>query len=737
MGALGDMELTITADLPISKLDQLNAKLNQTKEAQQELKQSFSDSTAALQRNELELSAATTKLAALNTNTLAGAKAADGLRSKINFLTTEQTELNTELIITKSKLDNVTSSYKEQASAVSTAQRNQDSLGNAIGRFTNLNSVAAREVNNLGRRILNIGGAFAFGELTGGLSEAIPFIEGFFEKFIEGDEKIKLVSIDTKKLSDNFNSINESSAKEQASVLTLVSALQSKSLSRQQEIGAIKELQQISPQYFSNLSTESDLIKNLTTDYDKYKNSILATIQNKLDISVLESIQGKINDLDLKHNDNLKFVATTQERINDLYAKGDAIGAHQLETQLNGLKSESDKTFLLNQQDEILKRIQARGNEGVIKPTDFKTSGETISQILSKLEAQIKELNAEGLSLHVDEAEKEISEIQGAIDKLTKEKGLNPGNPIIIHLVSEIQDLNNEEIQKKLNKSFQKEKNEFFELDVKARVKFADVLPPSGGIEIPSYARGEKNANPEDTGTSVFQDTQQTQKAKGNFDQYSAGYLGLISLQKELTSEYVKFKNTDTFEMLIKKQQDYLKSTQKLADDITNSINNTIENIAKGIGDSIGNALSGNGGNFFSAIFKTLGAGIKQLGDYAIQYGVLKELLKITLSNPFSSAAAIGIGIGLEVLGTIIENSANSIPGFANGVQNFSGGVAIVGERGPELVQLPRGSNVIPNHQLQSVSGSASGGFVASTVLKGNDLLVVIDRANAQRGRNG
>lgn len=39
-------------------------------------------------------------------------------------------------------------------------------------------------------------------------------------------------------------------------------------------------------------------------------------------------------------------------------------------------------------------------------------------------------------------------------------------------------------------------------------------------------------------------------------------------------------------------------------------------------------------------------------------------------------------------------------PGFAGGVENFSGGMAMVGERGPELVRLPGGSDVIPNHAL-------------------------------------
>jgi hypothetical protein len=52
--------------------------------------------------------------------------------------------------------------------------------------------------------------------------------------------------------------------------------------------------------------------------------------------------------------------------------------------------------------------------------------------------------------------------------------------------------------------------------------------------------------------------------------------------------------------------------------------------------------------------------------------------------------------------------AGGSIPGFANGVSNFSGGPAIVGERGPELVNLPRGSSVTPNSALGGVSVSVS-----------------------------
>lgn len=39
--------------------------------------------------------------------------------------------------------------------------------------------------------------------------------------------------------------------------------------------------------------------------------------------------------------------------------------------------------------------------------------------------------------------------------------------------------------------------------------------------------------------------------------------------------------------------------------------------------------------------------------------------------------------------------------GFADGTAFSPGGVALVGERGPELVNLPRGSQVVPNHRMQ------------------------------------
>lgn len=64
-----------------------------------------------------------------------------------------------------------------------------------------------------------------------------------------------------------------------------------------------------------------------------------------------------------------------------------------------------------------------------------------------------------------------------------------------------------------------------------------------------------------------------------------------------------------------------------------------------------------------------------------------------------------------------------SVPAFAGGVSNFVGGLALVGEVGPEIVTLPRGSSVTPHGQIPA----AVGGDGASAL----DLSPLVDRLDA------
>lgn len=108
-----------------------------------------------------------------------------------------------------------------------------------------------------------------------------------------------------------------------------------------------------------------------------------------------------------------------------------------------------------------------------------------------------------------------------------------------------------------------------------------------------------------------------------------------------------------------------------------------VEQRAKSASDAIRQSFSG----AFSDVLKrtkTLGEGVaavlRKIGDMFLD----------TLGNVLFSGVSSAIG------GAV----AGSIPGFANGTDSAPGGLAWVGERGRELVNLPRGSQVIPNHRL-------------------------------------
>jgi|GEM_PF-2319172 len=54
--------------------------------------------------------------------------------------------------------------------------------------------------------------------------------------------------------------------------------------------------------------------------------------------------------------------------------------------------------------------------------------------------------------------------------------------------------------------------------------------------------------------------------------------------------------------------------------------------------------------------------------------------------------------------GGFLAKGFSKIAGFAGGTNFAPGGLSIVGERGPELVNLPRGAQVIPNHLLNGLA---------------------------------
>ncbi len=74
------------------------------------------------------------------------------------------------------------------------------------------------------------------------------------------------------------------------------------------------------------------------------------------------------------------------------------------------------------------------------------------------------------------------------------------------------------------------------------------------------------------------------------------------------------------------------------------------------------------------------------------------------------SSSGGGIGSLIGLIGKAFGIGAN-----AEGTDDWRGGLSMVGERGPELVNMPRGSQVIPNNLLRGMTAKASGGDAGIT----------------------
>ncbi len=84
---------------------------------------------------------------------------------------------------------------------------------------------------------------------------------------------------------------------------------------------------------------------------------------------------------------------------------------------------------------------------------------------------------------------------------------------------------------------------------------------------------------------------------------------------------------------------------------------------------------------------------------------MLQSFANMVLNNAFDGLwSSVGSGGG-------ILSGIGKILGFANGTPSAPGGLAMVGERGPELVNLPRGSQVITAHNTRQMLSDAGGGF--------------------------
>ena len=180
-----------------------------------------------------------------------------------------------------------------------------------------------------------------------------------------------------------------------------------------------------------------------------------------------------------------------------------------------------------------------------------------------------------------------------------------------------------------------------------------------------------------------------------------------------------------------KQLEDQLKS---LNDGIRSTFVSLAEDAIAGFGAALGNAMSGKDafGNFFAGLAKSLGQGMVAIGKMFIKFAaemlIAKQAIKV---NPYLAIAA---GIAMVAIGTLLNNAIKA-QAFAVGTRNAPGGMALVGERGPELVNIPRGASVIPAAQTSNMMGGMGGAVEVFGVLRGQDIFFSNKKYGLSYGR--
>ena len=86
-----------------------------------------------------------------------------------------------------------------------------------------------------------------------------------------------------------------------------------------------------------------------------------------------------------------------------------------------------------------------------------------------------------------------------------------------------------------------------------------------------------------------------------------------------------------------------------------------------------------------------------------------------------------------ETMGQNVQNAsavAANVGRHASGTDYFQGGRTWVGEEGPEIVELPRGSRIIPNKQASQISNATNNYYITIDAKNVSDFNRVVDMAN-------
>ncbi len=165
--------------------------------------------------------------------------------------------------------------------------------------------------------------------------------------------------------------------------------------------------------------------------------------------------------------------------------------------------------------------------------------------------------------------------------------------------------------------------------------------------------------------------------------------------------------------------------------------NGTImEQVFLGMGEAMAQVASSGTASFGALASAAVGAAAKVVRAW-IQQGVAAAVAKALGSIPFPFNIAAGAAAGALAAGAFTKAlNLIGVPKFEKGTKNAPGGMALVGERGPELVNLPKASHVYNANQTRGLMGKLGQAALSGEfTVRGTDLVLILEKTQRKNER--
>lgn len=468
---------------------------------------------------------------------------------------------------------------------------------------------------------------------------------------------------------------------------------------------------------FANMQKEGNLAaKNITavwnSENQKQGDGFKALMNSEVD-EQSEASKKKAKDLEdetEKFNDEMaKRKKTFEQNL------ADTIWAHQDKVKsIEKDMSDENADFKTKMSDRV-DEFKASMDEMV---ASHKKKVDEINKSMTDEKTDTAEKNAETLADAKDSIaeekkayDKKITDLQTSLDKEVS-RGKNASQTKINLIKQEIQETTDayDEKTTKINADADKEVEKANKTSAK---KLAD-LSASLQEENDTYAA--------DVIKKTEEDAKETLRLKQTHDQRLTDYQTSLDAENKILSDHQaevdSIKNKARVDDITRLQQQYAdENAEATKQHLKRMADIQGEGVAEGLANTgaLATGISAGTGNVTNAA-KNLASQTKSAlstgggGSWGDKGRSWISTLIDGISNAANASKSWFSSVGSTISGWISSNIHFSIPHFASGVENFKGGVALVGENGPELVRLPQGADVIPNNVAFGGNRKSEGG---------------------------